>query len=110
MSNDALQDELLLNYKLLVVTFFWAEGRRDRKSFVEAEHIIAASLPRDKGDYRLSSRQGGAMLLRSISQRPVDPYVRGKWDCWLVPDVHVSNVDVAARIGEAAAAMKVTVL
>ena len=48
------------------------------------------------------------MLWRSISRRPMDPYLHGDWDCWLVPKVLVSNVDVAARIGEAAAAMKVT--
>ena len=48
------------------------------------------------------------MLWKSISRRPLDPYLHGDWDCWLLPEVLVSNVDVAARIGEAAAALTVT--
>ena len=102
--NDTLQDELL------VVTFFWAEGKGDDISFVQAEHIIAASIPRDIGCYRLSSREGGAMLWRSICRNPINTHLVGVWDCWLVPapEFLVSKVDVAAKIAEAGAAMKVT--
>ena len=97
-------------HELLVVTYFWAEGRRDRTSLVEAEHVLAVSIPRGTGCYHLSSRQGGAMLLRSISRRPTNPTFKGDWDCWLVPDLLVSDVNVAARIGEAAAALSKTSL
>ena len=108
-SNDALQ------YELLAVTFFWAEGGRDGTSLVKAQKAISASIRRDVGCYGLSSEQGGAMLLRSISRRPVYPNFMGNWECWLVPfvlesDKRVAKVDVAARIGEAAAAMKKTTL
>ena len=50
------------------------------------------------------------MLWRSICRKPINTHLMGEWDCWLVPKPKalVSNVDVAARIGEAAAAMKVT--
>ena len=100
-SNEAL---------LLAVTFFWAEGRRDPKSLVQAERVIATGIERATGRYQFSSKQGGAMLLRSISRKPIPPYLKGDWDCWLVPELPVSNVDVAAKIGEAAAAMTTTSL
>ena len=102
-SNHALQ------YELLAVTCFWAEGRRDLTSLKEAEQAITTSVRKDIGCYRLSSRQGGAMLLRSISRSLAHPY-KGDWDCWLVPKLRVTNVDVAARIGEAAAAINKTSL
>ena len=97
-------------YEQLAVTCFWEEGRRDQTSLVEAERVITASMRRSVGCYRLSSRQGGAMLLRSISSRPVNPYLKGDWDCWLVPGVFAKGADLAARIGKAAAAMKKTTL
>ena len=103
-SNDAVQHELL------AVTVFWVEGRRDQRSFLQAQNAIVESIQRAIGCYPLSSRQGGAMLLRSILRRPIPPYLQGDWDCWLVPKLLVSDVDVAARIGEAAAAMQKTTL
>ena len=93
-------------YELLAVTYFWADGRRDQTSLMEAGQIISASMQRAVGCFRLSSRQGGAMLSRSISRGLTNPYLMGDWDCWFVPKLFVAKIDLlAAKIGEAAAAM-----
>ena len=50
------------------------------------------------------------MLVRSISRGLTNPYLTGDWDRWFVPLFFVKNVDLAARIGRAAAAKNKTSL
>ena len=113
LSLQPASDASQYNMHMLVVTVFWAEGRRDRTSLMEAQRVIAARLPKHMLPYRLSSRQGGAVLRRSLSQRPTYPSLKGEWDCWLIARPALpegTNMDMVASIGKATAAMKATSL
>ena len=52
------------------------------------------------------------MLWRSLSRRPAYPTYKGEWDCWLIcrPALFEEDPDpdLAASIGEATAALKVS--
>ena len=50
------------------------------------------------------------MIWRSASRRPINPYLKWDWNCWLAPKLLVLNVDIAARIGRAVAAKNKTSL